>query len=1307
MANIVFNTSNGNANVGGSWVGGTAPGTGDTAVFTATSGNCTLPASTTVTWGGCDFSGLGASSYSGVFTFAATTSILTIGGASLGVLTLVPGMTLTLSAIGQVNMVASTASTTYQITTAGLTMPNININAGASTTIQHADNVTATGATITFTTGIHDWNSKTITAAVYAGSGSATRSVLPGSGAMTLTSTGTAWSWATVTGLTVNANTATVTCSGAGATFSSGSVNWNGLTPVFTGSGTKTFTVTTPTFGAVTVTGSANKTDIFSISGNFTTTGAFTVTGNSLINRPLVQSSVVGTARTISAASVSLTNCDLEDISCSGAAAPWSGTSVGDALGNTNLNPTAPVTRYGVAAGNGSSTATWSTTSGGAGGASVPLPQDTMILDGNSGAGTYTMDMPRLGVSLACTGFTRTLACTSTANTLFGSLTLASGMTFTQNQAFTLAGRSGTATINLAGLSPGIGGQWTINGPGGVYTLQAALTSLSTLTIANGTYADAGFTTTTTIFLTTTGTHSLNMTGNLVLTSTAAVTVFSVANGTLTAISLPPTITVSVASTSSRTFVGSGQTYGTLTYTVANSPGPLAISNNGGTIGTLNIGSGRVWTNTSSTTCTINNVVTTAASNGYQWFPGVSGNYASLPNASWNQFAGSFTLEALVAPVNWSVVQMLISKSPGGTNNAYDFWTTATGALELRVSGNGTTLPAWVSNATLGLAGGVQKWVRASYNASTGVAQFFTSPDRVTWTQLGTNVPGTATTPFASTGVVEFGSNVVGTGNLFQGAFYEAAGYNSALGNGTGSPVFDANFATKTPCAIAFTESSANAATVTINGAMAQAGDGSIVLNSSTPGTQATMSSTSNQTLNYLIYQDSKVQGGGIWSSGPFYNSVSNNTGWNILRVLSAALAVATSASTARTAQTVKSLAVSTAASVTRTARVVKAFSVLSSIAFQRSLGTTKPLAMTTTESAVKAPALTRTASVATSATTTRTVGTAKSLTVTTVVGSLIGQARKLVVSLTVATAATAQRALGLVRQPSVTTNANTSRSLATSRALSASTAVTQAKTVRTVKMLAVATLSSFTRSVALSKALGVVTSVAASAIKTAVAYAKTVNLAVTTSANTARRISSAKTLTVSTTVVYTRAVTTTRNLAVSTASAFRRAVGVIRSLLVGTSTTSTETFIPRPPPSTAPVFIVAQPRAFGVTASSRLISVQAQPRTLTVKAAPMSNLATIPAVVTQSPTEDITWPIDLSALLNGTAPLRVSCTLTDQTTRSTITLADATQVTGNVANQRVRAVLADTHIYRLVVFVTPGGSTNVLNSVLTIKCTY
>lgn len=85
------------------------------------------------------------------------------------------------------------------------------------------------------------------------------------------------------------------------------------------------------------------------------------------------------------------------------------GTSLGDFGNNSGITFAAAVTRYLVLGGvnkNFSSTTAWSATSGGATGATAPLPQDTVIMNAASGSGDLSLDSIYFGTALNTTGFT-------------------------------------------------------------------------------------------------------------------------------------------------------------------------------------------------------------------------------------------------------------------------------------------------------------------------------------------------------------------------------------------------------------------------------------------------------------------------------------------------------------------------------------------------------------------------------------------------------------------------------------------------------------------------------------------------------------------------------------------------------------------------------------------------------------------------------------------------------------------------------------------------------------------------------------
>ena len=142
----------------------------------------------------------------------------------------------------------------------------------------------------------------------------------------------------------------------------------------------------------------------------------------------------------------------------------------------------------GTASWDGTAGTKWATTSGGAGGASVPTTADDVFFDAAS-TGTCTISSGNTGAkSINCTGFTGTI--TGNAGiTVAGSITLDAGMTFTHTGLKTI---TGTGTLTTAGKFFGL---LSIDGAGITVTLGDAI-SLQTnanMDIRQGTFDTAGY----------------------------------------------------------------------------------------------------------------------------------------------------------------------------------------------------------------------------------------------------------------------------------------------------------------------------------------------------------------------------------------------------------------------------------------------------------------------------------------------------------------------------------------------------------------------------------------------------------------------------------------------------------------------------------------------------------------------------------------------------------------------------------------------------------------------------------------------
>jgi hypothetical protein len=141
----------------------------------------------------------------------------------------------------------------------------------------------------------------------------------------------------------------------------------------------------------------------------------------------------------------------------------------------------------GTASWDGTAGTKWATTSGGAGGASVPTTADAVFFT-NLSTGTCTIATGNTGaLSINCTGFAGAIIGTA-AITVAGSITLVAGMTYAHTGTVTF---SGTGTLTTAGKTfSGV----TVNGSGITLTLGDALTTgTRSITVTQGTLTTSNF----------------------------------------------------------------------------------------------------------------------------------------------------------------------------------------------------------------------------------------------------------------------------------------------------------------------------------------------------------------------------------------------------------------------------------------------------------------------------------------------------------------------------------------------------------------------------------------------------------------------------------------------------------------------------------------------------------------------------------------------------------------------------------------------------------------------------------------------
>lgn len=273
-----------------------------------------------------------------------------------------------------------------------------SINYGASMTAgpgtwKYMDAFTTT-STQTFVGGTIDTNSQTVTWTSITWNGATAKTLTLGSSTVNLSSS---WLMAvagvTSTNNTLNAGTSTLNLTGVG------SIIWDFGTESFTFNNVNIthFAASTPfllsngttTYNNFTYAPPAVSNDTISIAGTHKINGTFTYTPplNSQINRPWLKGFPSGNVFTLNLAAVSgIQDLDFADCAVTGAAAPLSGTRLGDVGGNTGITFPDRAIRYWVG-NNGSwnQSTGWAVSSGGASNINnYPLPQDLAIFDANS-----------------------------------------------------------------------------------------------------------------------------------------------------------------------------------------------------------------------------------------------------------------------------------------------------------------------------------------------------------------------------------------------------------------------------------------------------------------------------------------------------------------------------------------------------------------------------------------------------------------------------------------------------------------------------------------------------------------------------------------------------------------------------------------------------------------------------------------------------------------------------------------------------------------------------------------------------------
>jgi hypothetical protein len=495
----------------------------------------------------------------------------------------------------------STSATQQSIAFGGKSLIGTLQFQGVGSSYQLQDALVSAGSLV-LASGTLDTNGQSVTCDLFSSTLNAARTLTAGTTLFTFTSNG-CW---VASGLnaTYNVSSSTIACTNGTTTFAGGGSTFGTVTSI-----SQNVTITgANTFGALTLTGAAIATGTVTLGADQTITGTLTINGNSPINRLLVLSDVVGTQRMITAANVVTQNTDWQDINGTGAA-NWDLHAItglsGDCQGNAGITFTAPTTQTAT----GTASFSWNlhgwTTH-------VPLPQDTAVIPNAFVAGrmiTVNMPRPAKDIVFTCTG--SPLLSVSQASTIYGSLSMATGMSTNTSQTLTLAGRgTHTITSNTAVISLNT----IINSFNGTYSLgdnYQASASGGIVTLTSGAFVTAGKNVLTSSFQST-GALARSMvvgfgtTWSLYLN--VASNAWNVAGSNYSIIAhASSTIKITTATTAARTFIGGGGTYGVLDYTLAGSTGSLTItgSNTFNTINFSDASNARSLLFTAATTTTV------------------------------------------------------------------------------------------------------------------------------------------------------------------------------------------------------------------------------------------------------------------------------------------------------------------------------------------------------------------------------------------------------------------------------------------------------------------------------------------------------------------------------------------------------------------------------------------------------------------------------------------------------------------------------------------------------------------------------
>lgn len=476
------------------------------------------------------------------------------------------------------NTTTATCDISFLATTTGNTVTsnakvfrNIIVNGSGGEWTQSDAFAYGSASTYSLLAGTWKTGNFNITGGTFGSSGTATRSIELGSSTVTLADG--LWD-VTGSGFTINSGTSTISLGSSNPQFFGNSNTYYNVTQT-NGTVNSDFPITgVNTFNNLTTT-VPNATGVKEVVfyDNQTINGSLSVSGgSSVIRRTHVRSDTIGTTRTLTCAAVAATtDSDFRDITIAGAAAPVSGTRLGDGGGNSGITFVAGANKYWNLSGSQNITATgWALSSGASPSLNnFPLPQDTIIFDNAGAAGTVACNASFMFGTFDMSARTSAMTFNISVSDMQikGNLTVGTGVTWGGTGSNLLLYTSNGASLTLDSNGQQMASDLFIDVPGGSVTLADIYntgTASLEVDVRAGTFDSAGFAITCNDFISdTTKTRTITLgSSTLTLYGTGNLLTLDTTNLTLNATS--STVVSSNTTNTSRTFVGANLTWGNL-----------------------------------------------------------------------------------------------------------------------------------------------------------------------------------------------------------------------------------------------------------------------------------------------------------------------------------------------------------------------------------------------------------------------------------------------------------------------------------------------------------------------------------------------------------------------------------------------------------------------------------------------------------------------------------------------------------------------------------------------------------------------